>query len=107
MRKTFVSNQAPHYRNKVLKTAVKLGVAHLFTVAHASWNNGTVEREQRGGDNISSRTEQTTSPGARVAAGGDGGAMGSQHGVPRKTTDDTIPTDNRACAADMFIGPIR
>ena len=42
--KTFVSDGAPHYRNKVLKAmAEKLEVAYLFTVTHTSCINGTMK----------------------------------------------------------------
>ena len=42
---TWVSDNAPHFRNRVVnKPAKSLGVEHRFPVANSAWTNGTVER---------------------------------------------------------------
>ena len=42
---TWVSDNAPHFRNRVVrKLARALGVEHLFCVANSEWTNDTVQR---------------------------------------------------------------
>ena len=47
---TWVSDNATHFRNCVVRKLVKaLGVDHRFSVANSAWTNGTVERMMREG----------------------------------------------------------
>ena len=42
---TWVSDNATHFRNRVVRKLAKaLGVEHRFSVANSAWTNGTVER---------------------------------------------------------------
>ena len=45
---TWVSDNATHFRNRVVRKLAKaLGVEHWFSVASSAWNNGIVERMMR------------------------------------------------------------
>ena len=45
---TWVSDNATHFRNRVVRKLAKaLGVDHRFSVANSAWTNGTVERMMR------------------------------------------------------------
>ena len=45
---TWMSDNATHFRNRVVRKLVKaLGVEHRFSVANSAWTNGTVQRMMR------------------------------------------------------------